>query len=256
MSRLGIQIIVFGKRAGEDLPGVLRDVKAAGYDGAEIGNPTDATPAAELRAQFDDAGLACCGYHTGYATFKDHDLLKRTAAHMNAVGARHLMCSGVEKNDDPDAYKRSADVFNAAGALLASAGVTLAYHNHHWEFFPLAGGGRGMDLLLAHTDAAVVKCCWDVFWLACAGEDPAAFVTRHADRATYFHFKDGTFDAAAQKPLTFTELGRGDVDLAAAYAAVKALSPSWIATEQDNTQIEPAESARISAVYARQTLGV
>lgn len=256
MTRLGIQIIVFGKRAGDDLPGVLADVKAAGYDGAEIGNPTDTTPAAELKAVFDAAGLACSGYHTGYAAFTDHDLLRRTAAHMNAVGARHLMCSGVAKNDDPDAYRRSADVFNAAGRLLAAEGISFCYHNHHWEFFPLAGGLRGMDLLLENTDPAVVKCCLDVFWLACAGEDPAAFVTRHADRGVYFHFKDGAFDPVAQKPLGFTELGRGQVPLQAAYDAVKALSPAWIATEQDSTQIEPAESAAISARYARQTLGI
>jgi sugar phosphate isomerase/epimerase len=78
----------------------------------------------------------------------------------------------------------------------------------------------------------VVKFCLDVYWLACGGEDPAAFIRKHADRAAYFHFKDGTFDAAAQKPLTFTELGRGQVDLKAATAAVREVAPEWVVTSR------------------------
>lgn len=259
MPQLGIQLIVFGKRSGEDLPGVLRDVKAAGYDGAEIGNPAAQNkPASDVKAMFDDAGLACAGYHTGYNAFADLDLVARTADHMNEVGVRFLMCSGTAGRDR-DGYLRSANTFNAAGALLAERGVHFCYHNHNWEFFPLDGSGddeRGMDLLVAHTDPAHVKLCVDVFWVACAGLDPAAFIQNHADRAVYFHYKDGTFDAQAQQPQSFSELGRGQVDLRAAHAAVVAQNPQWIVTEQDNTEREPVESARISADYARRELGI
>ena len=132
MARLGIQTIIFGKRNGEDMAGVLRDVKAAGYDGAEIGNPTDTTPAEQVRALFDDAGLACCGYHTGYNTFTDHGALERIAAHLTAVGGHYLMCSGTAGRDK-DGFLRSADTFNQAGAFLRERGVTLCYHNHNWE---------------------------------------------------------------------------------------------------------------------------
>jgi len=256
MPRLSIQLIVFGKRAADDFDGVLADVRTAGYDGAEIGNPTDSTPADAVRQSFERNGLACSGYHTGYAAFTDLELLRRTAEHMNTVGARHLMCSGVEKNDDPDAYKRSADVFNTAGALLKSHGISFCYHNHHWEFFDLGGGVRGMDLLLAHTDPAAVEACFDVFWLACAGEDPAEFLTRHGNRCRYFHLKDGTFDPIAQKPDTFTELGNGAVPLQSAWDVIRGLEPIWATTEQDRTTREPAESAGISARYARETLGI
>jgi sugar phosphate isomerase/epimerase len=257
MARLGIQLIVFGKRAGEDLPGVLRDVKAAGYDGAEIGNPAaqEGRSAADVKALFDDVGLACSGYHTGFNAFSDHDLLARTADHMNAVGARYLMCSGTAGRDR-DGYLRSAETFNAAGALLQKRGVSLCYHNHNWEFFPLDNNEKGLYLLADNTDPTLVKLCVDVYWVACAGEDPAAFVRRYADRAVYFHYKDGTFDTQAQPPQTFTELGHGQVDLKAAHAAILAQNPDWIVTEQDKTERAPAESARISADYARRELGI
>ncbi len=257
MSKLGIQLIVFGKRGGEDLPGVLADVKAAGYDGAEMG--FRGVPDAEYVELLKKSGLACAGFHTGFSTFTDLEVLKRQAAQLVALGGKHFMCSGVASKGWSDAtlddYKKSAEVFEKAGAALLEQGVHLCYHNHQWEFFDLGDGVQGMDLLAQNTSAKNVQFCLDVYWLACGGADPAAFITKHAERCSYFHLKDGTYDAPAQKPLTFTELGRGTVPLKKATIAIKALAPEWVVTEQDNTQIEPAESARISAEYARETLG-
>ncbi|MFM7322922.1 MAG: sugar phosphate isomerase/epimerase family protein [Armatimonadota bacterium] len=256
MTRLSIQLIVFGSRATDDLPGVLREVRAAGYDGAEIGEPTDTVDASTLRGYFDAAGLACSGYHTGYAAFLDTDRLTRVAEHMRTVEARHLMCSGVSRRDQVDGYRESAKVLDAAGALLADHGIRLCYHNHHWEFFDLGGGTRGMDILLEETNPRHVACCFDVYWLACAGVDPAAYIGRHADRLAVAHLKDGTFDSVAQRPDTFTELGNGAVTLVAAWDAIRPLAPDWATTEQDRTERTPGESAAISARYARQVLGI
>jgi sugar phosphate isomerase/epimerase len=55
MTKLGIQTIIFGKRTGEDLPGVLKDIKAAGYDGLEFG--MSARTPEEVRGLFSAAGL-------------------------------------------------------------------------------------------------------------------------------------------------------------------------------------------------------
>jgi sugar phosphate isomerase/epimerase len=263
MSKLGIQLIVFGKRSGEDFAGVLRDVKAAGYDGAEIGNPTDSRSAAEVKADFDAAGLLCSGYHTGYGSFEDLELLKRTALHMQGVGAKYLMCSGVKGNPWSGTatiqdYKDSAAVFNTAGKLLLDHGVHLCYHNHQWEFYDL-GGTNGMTILSEETNSDHVKFCTDVYWVSCGGDNPTEFIQKHASRGVYFHLKDGHYDPVAQKPENFLELGNGQVDLKSAYAAIKSLSPApeWITTEQDNPNgKEPAECAKISAEYARTVLGI
>ena len=254
--KLGIQPIIFGKRNGEDFPGVLRDIKAAGYDGAEGGYSPTRT-AQETLALFKAAGLICSGYHTGYATFTDLEETKKHAAHLVEAGGRYLMCSGNvnwQKASASD-YRETAEVLNKAGAAVREHGVTLCYHNHNWEFFPLAEGGNGMDILLAELDPASVKFCPDVYWLACGGNDPAAWLRKNADRCAYFHLKDGTFDAKTQQPITFTELGRGDVDLKSAAAVIHELAPEWAVTEQDRTEGDPAESARISAEYARKELG-
>ncbi|GAB4462469.1 MAG: sugar phosphate isomerase/epimerase [Armatimonadaceae bacterium] len=251
--KLGIQTIIFGQRSREDLPGVLTAIKNAGYDGLEFGM-RDATPE-ETKALFSQHGLVCCGYHSGYGGLADLENAKKQAEHLVGVGGKYLMCSGTDGRER-DGYLRSAEVFNQVGKVLSEIGVHFCYHNHNWEFFDLGNGETGMDILLANTDPAVVKLCPDIYWLACGGQDPAAFVRQHRERAVYFHYKDGTFDPVAQQPQTFTELGRGQVDLKSAHKAVLELNPEWVVTEQDRTDGEPAESAKISADYARTELGI
>lgn len=256
MAQLGIQLIIFGKRGGDDLPGVLADVKTAGYDGAEVGNPTSSISAYDFRQMFDDAGLACAGYHTGVSALADLEHVRETAAHMNVVGARHLMAGG--KWPDATGYEDAARTLNAAGEVLEAEGISLCYHNHNWEFFRLESGDTGMDILLRETDPNLVRFCFDLYWVSCGGEDLVSFLESYGFRSNYLHFKDGTFDLAEQKPLTFTELGRGQVKLREAMPLVSNLSLDWITTEQDRVAEggDPALSAKLSADYARTVLGI
>lgn len=246
MAKLGVQPIVFGQQNREDLPGVLNAIKTAGYDGLEFGM-RDSSPE-EVKAMFSQVGLVCCGYHSGYGGLADVESATKQAEHLLGVGAKYLMCSGTDGRDR-DGYLRSAEVFNTVGKALADIGVHLCYHNHNWEFFDLGNGETGMELLLQNTDPTVVKLCPDIYWLACGGVDPAAFIREHKERAVYFHYKDGTFDLTEQKPLTFTELGRGQVDLVSATEAVRELNPEWVVTEQDRTDGDPAESIKLSLIH-------
>ena len=63
--RLGIQLIIFRERGQQDLPGVLRDVARAGYDGVETGNLFQSRSPEEIQALFKETGLALTGAHAG-----------------------------------------------------------------------------------------------------------------------------------------------------------------------------------------------
>jgi len=86
----------------------------------------------------------------------------------------------------------------------------------------------------------------DVYWVTIGGEDPAEFIERYHERAGYYHFKDG-----APGP-TFTELGRGTVDLVAAREAALKYGAQWIVYEQDRTGLEPSEAVAASLAYLRE----
>ncbi len=252
-----IQLIVFGERNQSDPSGVLKDVATAGFRAIEAGNLYDSHGEEATRKMLSENGLTVSGAHFGYGDYADEARLVKNIAYAKAAGIRYMMCSGVADSKSADGYRDSARVFNEAGKRMAEEGISFHYHNHDWEFHDL-GGVNGMTILSQETDPAVVKFNIDVFWVHYAGKDPVAFIGEHADRAGYFHFKDGrTVTGQDGKPKPeFTELGRGEVDLKAAYQAALKVGAKWIVSEQDHSHLPAVEAATISRNYLRDVLGV
>ena len=251
-----VQMIVFGSRGQNDFEGVLKDVQAAGFPAIEAGNLFKAHGEDTTRRLLDRYNIQVSGAHFGYGDYAHPENLRDHIAYAKAIGLKNFMCSGVSDSKTVEGYKQSAQVFNQVGKQLADEGLTFNYHNHAWEFDDL-GGTNGMAILDAETDPALVKYNLDVFWIYYGGLDPVAFIASHADRTGYFHFKDGrktTVDGKTQPH--FLELGTGDVDLKAAFAAAKQANAQWIVAEQDQTELTPAQSVAISRAYLRDTLDV
>jgi len=252
-----IQLIVFGSRNQSDFAGVLRDVSQAGFAAIEAGNLYEAHGESVALRLLSENGLSVSGAHFGYGEYSKPDRLKSHVAYARALGLKNLMCSGVADTKTAEGYKQSAKLFNEVGRSLSDEGMTFNYHNHAWEFDDL-GGVNGMEILSQETDPAYVKYNIDVFWVWYGGKDPAQFIRENANRAGYYHFKDGkrgTGSDGKPRPI-FAELGRGDVDLQAAMAAARETNPSFIVAEQDHTDLSPAEAASISRNYMRDVLGV
>ena len=260
-TRVGIQLIIFGTSARDDLDGVMRSVRAGGYDGIETGNLYQRYPEAQVKAMFKQHDLALAGMHSGFGDFESDEKVDANIGFLKSMGARYLMCSGVASGDGIEAYQRSAEVFNRVGQRCRDNGISFCYHNHNWEFKRFDVPGRGevtaIHELCALTDPQLVKLCIDVYWVAVGGEDPAAFVRRYADRAAYFHFKDGEWEPGHPgKATRFLPLGQGKVDLKSALQAALELKPEWIVTEQDSPNgRDPADCAREAREHLK-TLGL
>lgn len=257
-----IQLIVFGQRNRDDIAGVLKDVAAAGFPAIEAGNMFESYGEETARCLLAENGLKVSGAHFGYGDYTDPGKVGTHIDYAKSLGVKNLMCSGVAGinwstlEQTVDGYKESARLFNQIGKRLADEGLTFNYHNHAWEFADL-GGVNGMEILSQETDPALVKFNIDVFWVYYGGKNPVDFIKQHASRAGYFHFKDGLkiTDVDGKQHPEFLELGRGDVDLKAAYAAAVAAGATWIVAEQDSTKLAPVEAATISR-NALRDLGV
>ncbi|HEX3925859.1 MAG TPA: TIM barrel protein [Streptosporangiaceae bacterium] len=108
---------------------------------------------------------------------------------------------------------------NAAAAEAAALGLRVGYHNHWWELEQRFGGGPALDALIVRLDPAVVLEV-DAYWVAVGGEEPVAFVRRHAGRVRFLHLKDGPVsrDNHAQLPA-----GQGALPIPAVLAAATGL---------------------------------
>jgi sugar phosphate isomerase/epimerase len=251
--RVAVQLIVFGDRNRTDIAGVLADVSAAGFGAIEAGNLFATHGETTVRRLLDQHALQVCGAHFGYGDYADAARLSDNIAYCRSLGIKHMMCSGVSDTKSLEGYRESARLFNEVGARLRDEGITFNYHNHNWEFADL-GGTIGMDVLAAETDPNLVHFNIDVFWVTIGGRSPVEFIKANAQRAGYFHFKDGR--KTPEGGLEFLELGTGVVDLVGSMQAAREVGAEWIVAEQDSTALPHLESVTISRRYLRDKLGV
>jgi sugar phosphate isomerase/epimerase len=154
-------------------------------------------------------------------------------------------------------YEELAKKMNVFGAELKKAGLVLCYHNHGFEFEPVADGRRALDVLMSASDPDLVKLELDVFWISVAGNDPVALIKQYANRLPLLHLKDKAkgFPTQTQEmkvpPTTFTPLGQGAVDFPAVLAAGKAAGVAHYFVEQDHAQGSPLDALKASYGYLR-----
>ena len=126
-------------------------------------------------------------------------------------------------------------------------GLTFSYHNHDFEFKLRAGDKTFFDALMASTDADYVQSQVDVYWVHFAGLDPAALIRQYAGRCSLIHLKDIPKDfTEMSRPARFAEVGEGQMDMAAIFAASEASGATWYIVEQDQCERPSLESAKLS----------
>lgn len=248
MVQVACQMIIFGKQAEQDLPGVLKTVAQAGYAGIEGGISGGPLSAAEMRKLLDSMGLRLAGAHTGYDGLKDLDAM---LDYMKVLDCKLLMCSGVgDHRRGLVAYDKAAKVFNDVGRRCQERGMRFCYHNHSWEFQTF-DGVVALERLYEKTDPRYVHLCVDVYWVQHGGQSPVEFLKKYLNRIGTIHFKDMAKDGS------FAEIGQGTLDFKG-MMKVLAGKPDldWIMVEQDTTKRTPAESVTLSRNYMRQELGI
>jgi sugar phosphate isomerase/epimerase len=173
-------------------------------------------------------------------------------------GFRYAVCPYIAPQDRggvPVIEKLAANL-NQAGEKCRAAGLTLAYHNHAFEF-EQAGSSTLLDILLAKTDPKLVQLELDVFWAAVAGADPVKLFEKYPGRVPLVHVKD--MKPGTEKRLnegvprdSFFEVGKGSLNIAAILKAGSKAGVKHFFVEQDQTPGNPLDSLRASAEYLKK----
>jgi sugar phosphate isomerase/epimerase len=133
------------------------------------------------------------------------------------------------------------------------------YHNHNFEFRDYGGGKTGYDVLLAETDANLVKLELDCGWATAAGQNLLDMFRRHPNRFRMLHVKDFVLKGKPTYALfgpdrpTGTELGRGQIDYKPIFAAAQAAGVQYYFSEQEPpiVNMTPLEAAKVNFDYMR-----
>jgi len=259
LSTIGVQLYTVRTLLPEKPADTLKALEQIGFREAEV-----------VRASMDaiwpalkQTALKPVSLHIDTPLFMK-DAAKLPAALEDAAkrGFQYVVCPYIAPADRGgiDVIKRLAETLNKAGQQSRANGMTLAYHNHAFEFAPAGDAAPGktlLDVLLESSDPKNVTLELDMFWSKVAGVDPVALLRKYKGRVPLMHVKNlrpGTetrFTEGVPKDW-FMEAGKGVIDVAAVLRAGTANGVKHFFVEQDQTPGNPVDSLRESFAYLQK----
>lgn len=254
---IGIQLYTLRDAIADDPMATLRRVAEIGYRQVESYGFPDCDP---ILAAADAAGLPVRSSHFNsddLVSQDDLDSFKPILDKANRIGLSHLVIPYISDNvrASLDDYRRICERCNRAAESAETAGITLAYHNHAFEFEPMGdaegdtGSTRGYDIMVDQFDAAM-KFEVDVFWVQVAGVDPISLMDKLDGRISQLHLKDladdiaiPTYNGIALE--AFKEIGNGVVAIESIMDKAARIGVDHCHVEQDHSP-HPIDSIETS----------
>lgn len=277
----------------EDYPGVLAEIRRAGFDTVML----EVLPVQTL--QDYQRMLAAAGLRPapGYAVARlpeDHGLtlrpgspewtrwfdgIRRKAEETNFVGlstvflapelvwaphvTRTARSAAVGADFSADRLHRVTEVIAEAADILLREGVRAGLHNHVGTWIETEAE---IEHVLGELSPSLLGASFDIGHLAWAGIDPADMIARHAARVVDLHLKDIDVDLARDSrlhPVSYDttmerglvrEPGLGGLDLLRILDALPPSFDGWTIIEVDRPTVSPPESARLSHSWVVENL--
>lgn len=206
---------------------------------------------AGFRAELDKNGLAMPTGHFSIDMLEnDFDGARRIA---DALGIKLLICPYLDADKRPAnaaGWTGFGERLAKVGEKAKAGGYGFAWHNHDFEFKPLADGSVPQDLIL--SAAPGIGWEMDVAWVVRGGVDPLPWIERHGRRILAVHVKDIAKPGEGKDEDGWSDVGHGTIDWKRLMKALRAASAAkYYVMEQDNpNDIERFARRSIEAVKA------
>jgi|UniRef100_UPI00404855C4 sugar phosphate isomerase/epimerase len=231
----------------------LKAVADAGYAYVESADYAEGkfygmTPA-EFKSTLDSLGLTAISAHMGMVTLENADQL---IADVKAAGISYFVIPvppmGMFTFDPATqmlGMNGTADelvsIMNAIGEKCHQAGLKLLYHNHDFEFKPLADGTVIEEVLLEKCNPEWVNFQMDLYWVTKAEANALTYFEKYPGRFKAWHVKD--MDQEGK----FAPVGTGTIDFKSILAQKEKSGMEFYLVEQDQTfGLDPMEAIKIS----------
>ncbi len=221
---LGLQLYSVRDDMKNDPLGTLKQLAAIGYKNVEHANyvngkfygysPTD------FKKVLDDLGLKMPSGHTvmGKQAWNDAtkdftDQWKQTVADAATVGQQYVISPWLDESlrKNYDDLLSFLDLFNKCGELCKKSGLKFGYHNHDFEFKYSLNNQKIYDIILKHTDPALVAQQLDMGNMYGAGGRALEILKQYPGRFELLHVKDEIKSAKGEMNDGYesTVLGKG-----------------------------------------------
>jgi sugar phosphate isomerase/epimerase len=195
MSELSVQLYTLRMALEQDFDGTLQKLAALGFTQVE---PFQLPAFADqLRTGLRANGLAAPTTHVGLLNGNQDEICQLAVE----LGIQTI----IEPYVDPDRWQAEADISQIASELNEAAqnaaryGLTVGYHNHHFEIESKISGVHALEVFADRLAPEVVLEV-DTYWAYVGGADVPALLKRLGNRVVALHLKDGdgTLDTKKQ----------------------------------------------------------
>ena len=242
--QISLQLYTVRGETARDMPDTLRKVAEIGYPAVEFAGYGGLTPQ-EVKTILDDLGLRASGAHVPLDSWETNP--EAVIADMHTLDCVHAIVPMVprEQRGEEATVARLAENLNRWGEMCRQDGVILSYHNHDFEFAPLAETTM-WEVLVRETDPELVHLELDLYWIKYAGTDPEAVLRDVGDRVSLLHLKD----MAPDDTLSDLPVGEGTMPWTILLEAAEAAGVEWYIAEQDNPR-DAMQDVTISLQHMR-----
>jgi sugar phosphate isomerase/epimerase len=217
VENLSLQLYTVRYKLEEDFDATLARIAEIGYKLVEPFGLVGLAP--KLAEALPKYGLSAPTTHAG--------LLREDSGAIFEAAKELGITTVIDPFVDPARWQTAEDIqataeaLNKAAVEAADHGITVGYHNHHFELVSQIDGRHGLEILADHLSPEVILEV-DTYWAAVGGADVPALLGRLGDRVKAIHVKDGdgTLDNKAQVAVGDGTIAVNDI-LAAAPTALR-----------------------------------
>jgi sugar phosphate isomerase/epimerase len=220
----------------------MKKVAAIGYKTVQVSGlgPIDAKDIVNVT---DGEGLEIATTHMGWPRFLDE--LDAVIEEHKTFKCKHPAIGGLPgEYFSADGLKKFIDELGPVSEKLAAEGMDFSYHNHAHEMAKF-DGRTWLGALYEDTSSDILKAELDTHWIAAGGGDPAQWIAKVAGRMPILHLKDFVIGDDSER--RFAEIGEGNMNWKAIFAAAEAADVEYMMVEQDDCYgRDPFKSLAIS----------
>jgi len=244
--RLSVQLYTLRDQLDQVLAGTLREVRDIGLEFVELAGFYGRS-AEEWKNLLETNGLTAKSAHIGLGELEHaYDKVVQDA---KTLGLEYVIVPWIGRERYDAGWDKFGQELDSIGRRLRQDGLSLAYHNHDFEFVPAQEGGDGSEqplaVLYAAASSDTLKAELDLAWIKIGGGDPAAWVRKLGSRAPLVHLKD--YDPS-QNP-QWVPGGKGIVDWDPVLAACRETGVKFGVIELDAYAGQPIDAVRESFRY-------
>jgi sugar phosphate isomerase/epimerase len=243
-----LSIQLYTLRSLGNVDHVLDAAQDAGFRHVEMVG-SHLADAAAVKAKLDERGLTGTSSHVGLGQLREQPEAMLEAARTLAITELYMPAVPAEERDmDAAGWRSLGSELGKLAERFADQGVTLGYHNHHWELAVKEGDSTALDLLFEGAGSSPLAWQADVAWLVRGGANPEAWLERYTDRLRSAHVKDIAQTGENLDQDGWADVGSGVLYWPGLWKTCRAKGAGWMVVEHDKPA-DPAATARNSFAY-------